>query len=62
MKCGTVGPNQFLPIADILPRVHRDDLLAYLRPFAQEGKVVSEEDVTAFFEALKEGKKGDAAV
>ncbi|KAG8974334.1 hypothetical protein FRC05_007640 [Tulasnella sp. 425] len=40
----------------------RDDLLAYLRPFAQEGKVVSEEDVTAFFEALKEGKKGDATV
>ncbi|KAG8935196.1 hypothetical protein FRC01_007429 [Tulasnella sp. 417] len=38
----------------------RDDLLAYLRPFAQEGKVVSEKDVTAFFEALKEGKKGDA--
>ncbi|KAG8937753.1 hypothetical protein FRC00_001173, partial [Tulasnella sp. 408] len=38
----------------------RDDLLAYLRPFAQAGKVVSEKDVTAFFEALKEGKKGDA--
>ncbi|KAH7922543.1 hypothetical protein BV22DRAFT_1094441 [Leucogyrophana mollusca] len=35
----------------------RDDLMAYLRPFAQEGKVVGESDVTAFFEALKEGKR-----
>jgi len=34
----------------------RDNLLTYLRPFAQEGKVVSEKDVNAFFEALKEGK------
>lgn len=34
----------------------RDNLLAYLRPFAQEGKVVSQEDVTAFFETLKQGK------
>jgi len=34
----------------------RDNLLNYLRPFAQEGKVVSEQDVAAFFEALKEGK------
>ncbi|KAG8853841.1 hypothetical protein FRB96_007981 [Tulasnella sp. 330] len=35
----------------------RDDLFAYLRPFAQEGKVVSETDVTAFFEALKAGER-----
>lgn len=35
----------------------RDDLLAYLRPFAQEGKVVSDTDVTAFFDALKSGER-----
>ncbi|KAG9026356.1 hypothetical protein FRB95_008920 [Tulasnella sp. JGI-2019a] len=38
----------------------RDDLLAYLRPFAQEGKVVSETDVTAFFDALKAGERPPA--
>ncbi|KAH7915581.1 hypothetical protein BJ138DRAFT_1141652 [Hygrophoropsis aurantiaca] len=35
----------------------RDDLMAYLRPFAQEGKVVGEADVTAFFETLNAGKR-----
>lgn len=34
----------------------RDDLLAYLRPFAQEGRVVGEADVREFFETLREGK------
>ncbi|KAG9311443.1 hypothetical protein JVU11DRAFT_8558 [Chiua virens] len=37
----------------------RDHLLEYLRPFAQEGKIVEAADVTQFFEALKE--KGHAA-
>ncbi|KDQ53835.1 hypothetical protein JAAARDRAFT_60941 [Jaapia argillacea MUCL 33604] len=33
----------------------RDDLMKYLRPFAQEGKVVREEDVKAFFEERNAG-------
>jgi E3 ubiquitin-protein ligase UBR7 len=37
---------------------HRDDLLAYLRPFAQEGRIVGEADVRQFFEALHESKHG----
>ncbi|OJA16444.1 hypothetical protein AZE42_03811 [Rhizopogon vesiculosus] len=36
----------------------RDDLLAYLRPFAQEGRIVSEADVRLFFESLREGQRG----
>jgi E3 ubiquitin-protein ligase UBR7 len=36
----------------------RDDLLAYLRPFAQEGRIVGEADVRQFFEALHESKHG----
>ncbi|KAJ7220570.1 hypothetical protein GGX14DRAFT_675219 [Mycena pura] len=32
----------------------RDKLRAYLRPFAEEGKVVGEADVQSFFEELKE--------
>ncbi|KAG6911042.1 hypothetical protein DXG01_005458 [Tephrocybe rancida] len=38
----------------------RDDLVKYLRPFAQEGKVVSEADVRDFFASLNEvaQKKG----
>lgn len=35
---------------------NRDDLLAYLRPFAQEGRIVSEADVRLFFESLREGQ------
>lgn len=31
--------------------------MEYLKPFAQAGKVVSEQDVTAFFEALKAGER-----
>ncbi|KAK0495677.1 hypothetical protein EDD18DRAFT_1170331 [Armillaria luteobubalina] len=34
----------------------RDDLVQYLRPFAQEGKVVDEVDVRAFFNRLQEQK------
>jgi E3 ubiquitin-protein ligase UBR7 len=40
-----------------LPRFSRDDLVAYLRPFAQEGKVVNENDVKEFFEKLREGRR-----
>ncbi|TDL20271.1 hypothetical protein BD410DRAFT_791045 [Rickenella mellea] len=35
----------------------RDDLMTYLRPFAQEGKVVNEEDVRSFFEAKMEAAR-----
>ncbi|KAG6890333.1 hypothetical protein C0992_002316 [Termitomyces sp. T32_za158] len=35
----------------------RDDLVKYLRPFAQEGKVVSENDVRDFFASLTEAAK-----
>ncbi|EIN04624.1 hypothetical protein PUNSTDRAFT_128198 [Punctularia strigosozonata HHB-11173 SS5] len=34
----------------------RDELKAYLRPFAQAGTVVSEADITRFFEARKAGQ------
>lgn len=37
----------------------RDDLVNYLRPFAQEGKVVNETDVREFFAALTEAAKKD---
>jgi len=35
----------------------RDGLLEYLRPFAQEGKIVEEGDVNKFFEAFNEKKR-----
>ncbi|KAI0041484.1 hypothetical protein FA95DRAFT_1565342 [Auriscalpium vulgare] len=35
----------------------RDDLVQFLRPFAQNGKAVSEEDVRAFFEAKTEAAR-----
>ncbi|KAG5645679.1 hypothetical protein DXG03_005517 [Asterophora parasitica] len=35
----------------------RDDLVKYLRPFAQEGKVVNESDVREFFTYLTEAAK-----
>ncbi len=35
----------------------RNDLMNFLRPFAQEGKVVSESDVRGFFDSLKENSK-----
>jgi len=35
----------------------RDDLIKFLRPFAQEGKVVNESDVTDFFATLTEATK-----
>ncbi|KAG5652551.1 hypothetical protein H0H81_004612 [Sphagnurus paluster] len=36
----------------------RDDLVKYLRPFAEEGKVVCETDVREFFASLTEATKG----
>ncbi|KAJ3569823.1 hypothetical protein NP233_g4802 [Leucocoprinus birnbaumii] len=35
----------------------RDDLMKFLRPFAQEGKVVNEADVRGFFASLTESSK-----
>jgi E3 ubiquitin-protein ligase UBR7 len=35
----------------------RDELVQYLRPFAQEGKVVNETDVKAFFDAREEAAR-----
>lgn len=35
----------------------RDDLLSYLRPFAQQDKVVAEEDVRRFFDERNERMK-----
>lgn len=35
----------------------RDDLITYLRPFAQEGKVVNESDVREFFASLTAAAK-----
>ncbi|KAK7436687.1 hypothetical protein VKT23_018942 [Stygiomarasmius scandens] len=35
----------------------RDDLKNYLRPFAEQGKVVNETDVKSFFESLMEEKR-----
>lgn len=36
------------------PALYRDELTKYLRPFAQEGKVVNETDVKSFFDSLTE--------
>jgi E3 ubiquitin-protein ligase UBR7 len=36
---------------------YRDGLKTFLRPFAQDGKVVNESDVREFFESLKEAAK-----
>lgn len=38
----------------------KDDLVKYLRPFAQEGKVVNETDVREFFASLTEAAKQKA--
>lgn len=42
-----------------LQTFHSDNLVKYLRPFAQTGQVVKEADVTSFFESLTElAKRG----
>lgn len=38
------------------PLFHRDGLMQYLKPFAEQGKEVNESDIQAFFEARKQGK------
>jgi len=43
-----------LPMDSVPPS---DDLKKYLRPFAQEGKVVNETDVRSFFESLTEAAR-----
>ena len=35
----------------------RDDLIAYLRPFALEGRTVRDEDIREFFEAKIEARR-----
>lgn len=40
----------------------RDNLRAYLRPFAEEGKVVAEADVQTFFEQLNKARAEANAV
>lgn len=35
----------------------RDDLVKFLRPFAQNGKVVNDSDVKEFFASLTEDRK-----
>ena len=40
-------------ISDLFFLFDSDNLMKYLRPFAEEGKVVGDEDVKAFFEHLK---------
>jgi hypothetical protein len=35
----------------------RDDLVKFLRPFAQEGKEVREEDVRTFFAEIEGGQE-----
>lgn len=39
----------------------RDDLLSYLRPFAQEGKVVGEYDIRTFFEERMAARRAQAS-
>lgn len=39
--------------------LRRDDLLKYLRPFAQEGRVVQDSDVQAFFEERREKRRAE---
>lgn len=54
-----LGSSAFVYL-DPLPYLniqYRDDLVKYLRPFAQEGKVVSENDVRDFFASLTEAAK-----
>ena len=57
MRCGTCLPH--LPNFSLSDNKEQnsDDLIKFLRPFAQEGKVVNESDVTDFFATLTEATK-----
>lgn len=54
--CGTSSCYGSRLISDVIIR-SSDHLLECLRPFAQQGKIVEEADVTRFFEALKEKRQ-----
>ena len=41
----------------LTPLWDRDGLMNHLRPFAQEGKEVTEADIRAFFDARMNGKQ-----
>lgn len=53
MTCGPSFVIFFIFSLDVI-LFSSDNLLEYLRPFAQQGKIVEEADVTRFFEMLKE--------
>ena len=58
MNCGTYL-LLYVPMPTFIFSNHQcsDDLIKFLRPFAQEGKVVNESDVTSFFATLTEAAK-----
>ena len=53
MRCGST----FFISSFFSEGTTRDNLVEYLRPFAQEGQVVKEADVRSFFETLAESAK-----
>ncbi|KZV83530.1 hypothetical protein EXIGLDRAFT_625540 [Exidia glandulosa HHB12029] len=53
LASGTLPHAQAVEGARLLG-VLRDDLAAFLRPFAQEGRLVGEDDIRAFFEQKRE--------
>ena len=57
-----LGPYTDLPLHIASHRLilitrNRDDLLSYLRPFAEEGKVVGDADIRQFFEEKQEAMR-----
>jgi len=52
MRCALSPLYFILPEAELIV-VHRDGLMQFLRPFAQEGKVVAEEDIHRFFQNMQ---------
>lgn len=61
--CGLLTPyiEAHIYLILILFPSFSDDLVKYLRPFASEGKTVSESDINSFFEALKEGRRSQGS-
>jgi E3 ubiquitin-protein ligase UBR7 len=55
MRCVTHSSLRLCCVLTCLSHRTRDDLMAYLRPFAQEGRVVGDADISAFFEARRAG-------
>jgi len=56
MKYEVIGDSIIRKLTAFL---HRDDLVKFLRPFAQDGKIVNESDVRSFFATLSEGREKD---